>query len=85
MRPRDAALVETLWEALTYEGRYKVEVAQDGYEGLIKMGAFAPLLSVRAGDRVVGILTETDVLRAFQEALGSGILSKPYRWAFAAR
>jgi two-component system OmpR family response regulator len=46
----DAALLDTLWEALTWDGRYKVEVAQDGYEGLIKVGSFAPnllLLDIR--------------------------------------
>jgi CheY-like chemotaxis protein len=42
----DAALLDTLWEALSWEGRYKVEVAQDGYEGLIKVGSFAPRLLV---------------------------------------
>ncbi len=42
----DAALLDTLWEALTLDGRYKVEVAQDGYEGLIKVGSFAPNLLV---------------------------------------
>jgi len=46
-----------------------------------KIGA----LPVVAGDRVVGMLTETDVLRAFQEVLGAGVLSRPYRWAFASR
>ena len=42
----DAALLDTLWEALTWDGRYKVEVAQDGYEGLIKVGSFAPNLLI---------------------------------------
>jgi excisionase family DNA binding protein len=42
----DVALLETLWEALSAEHRYKVEVAQDGYEGLIKVGSFAPNLLV---------------------------------------
>jgi two-component system OmpR family response regulator len=42
----DAALLDTLWEALTWDGRYKVELAQDGYEGLIKVGSFAPNLLV---------------------------------------
>ena len=46
-----------------------------------KIGA----LPVVDGDRVVGILTETDVLRAFQDVLGKGVLSKPYKWAFAYR
>ena len=46
-----------------------------------KIGA----LPVVDGDRVVGILTEADVLRVFQEVLGRGVLSKPYRWAFAYR
>ncbi len=42
----DSALLDTLWEALTWDGRYKVELAQDGYEGLIKVGSFAPNLLV---------------------------------------
>jgi excisionase family DNA binding protein len=42
----DASLVDTLWEALSWEGRYKVEVAHDGYEGLIKVGSFAPRLLI---------------------------------------
>ncbi len=46
-----------------------------------KIGA----LPVVDGARVLGILTETDVLRAFQDVLGKGVLSKPYKWAFAYR
>ena len=42
-------------------------------------------LPVVDGDRVVGIITETDVLRVFHDVLGKGVLSKPYRWAFAYR
>ena len=42
-------------------------------------------LPVVEGGRVVGILTETDVLRAFQDVLGRGVLAAPYRWAFAWR
>jgi excisionase family DNA binding protein len=42
----DPALLDTLWEALSWDGRYKVEVAQDGYEGLIKVGSFGPNLLV---------------------------------------
>ena len=38
----DATLLASLGDALTWEGRYKVEVAQDGYEGLIKLGSFRP-------------------------------------------
>ena len=38
----DATLLESLGDALMWEGRYKVEVAQDGYEGLIKLGSFRP-------------------------------------------
>lgn len=40
-----------------------------------KIGA----LPVVDGDRVVGILTESDVLRVFQDVLGKDVLSKPYR------
>lgn len=39
---------------------------------------------VRAG-RLVGILTESDVLRAFEETLGTDALTRPYRWAFSFR
>ena len=42
-------------------------------------------LPVVDGDRVVGMLTETDVLRVFQNVLDKGVVSKPYRWAFAYR
>jgi CBS domain-containing protein len=42
-------------------------------------------LPVVDGERVVGITTETDVLRVFQDVLDRGVLSKPYRWAFAYR
>ena len=46
-----------------------------------KVGA----LPVVDGERVVGMLTETDVLRAFQDVLDRGVLSKAYRWAFTFR
>jgi acetoin utilization protein AcuB len=45
-----------------------------------KVGA----LPVVTGGRVAGILSETDVLKAFAEALGQGF-AKPYRWALARR
>jgi acetoin utilization protein AcuB len=35
--------------------------------------------------RLVGILTERDVLRAFEDVLGRDVLTRPYRWAFAYR
>jgi excisionase family DNA binding protein len=38
----EAPLVEMLSDALTALGRYEVEIAQDGYEGLIKVGSFRP-------------------------------------------
>lgn len=34
--------------------------------------------------RVAGILTEADLVRALADALGAGVLSRPYRWAFTA-
>jgi acetoin utilization protein AcuB len=46
-----------------------------------KVGA----LPVVEGERVIGILTERDVLRAFQDVVREGVLAKPYRWAFAYR
>jgi CBS domain-containing protein len=46
-----------------------------------KVGA----LPVVDGERVIGMITETDVLRAFQEVLDRGVLSKPYRWALTLR
>jgi len=45
-----------------------------------KIGA----LPVVKNGRLVGILTETDVIRAFAEVLGEGILARPYRWALRA-
>ena len=39
---------------------------------------------VRSG-RLVGILTERDVMRAFEEALSTDALTRPDRWAFAYR
>jgi len=46
-----------------------------------KIGA----LPVVEGDRVVGILTEIDVLEAFERVLGEGVIARPYRWAAAYR
>jgi acetoin utilization protein AcuB len=46
-----------------------------------KIGA----LPVVDGDRVAGILTESDVLRALQSVLTEGVLAKPHRWALAYR
>lgn len=42
----DAKLLETLMEALSWDQGYKVEVAQDGYTGLIKVGTFRPHLLI---------------------------------------
>lgn len=42
-------------------------------------------LPVVDGDRVAGILTESDVLRALQSVLTEGVLAKPHRWALAYR
>ena len=38
----DPTALAALADALTWVGRYKVEVAQDGYEGLIRVGSFRP-------------------------------------------
>ncbi|HSF05258.1 MAG TPA: CBS domain-containing protein [Methylomirabilota bacterium] len=46
-----------------------------------KIGA----LPVVEGDRVVGIVTESDILKAFQDVLAKDVLAKPFRWAFAYR
>jgi acetoin utilization protein AcuB len=46
-----------------------------------KVGA----LPVVEADRVVGILTERDVLAAFREILDESVVSRPYRWALAYR
>jgi acetoin utilization protein AcuB len=46
-----------------------------------KVGA----LPVVEADRVVGILTERDVLAAFREILDEGVIARPYRWALAYR
>jgi acetoin utilization protein AcuB len=46
-----------------------------------KIGA----LPVVDGDRVVGLLTESDVLRALQSVLTEGVLARPHRWALAYR
>jgi acetoin utilization protein AcuB len=46
-----------------------------------KIGA----LPVVEGEKVVGILSEADVLKVFQKVLEQGGLAKPYRWAFAYR
>jgi CBS domain-containing protein len=45
-----------------------------------KIGA----LPVVAGGRMVGMLSEIDVLRTFSRALGQGF-AKPDRWALAFR
>jgi acetoin utilization protein AcuB len=46
-----------------------------------KIGA----LPVVEADKLVGMLTETDVIQAFRTVLEEGGLAKPYRWAFAYR
>ena len=46
-----------------------------------KIGA----LPVVEADRVVGILTERDVLGTFREVLDEGMVARPYRWAFTYR
>jgi excisionase family DNA binding protein len=38
----DPSTLAALADALTWVGRYKVETAEDGYEGLIKVGSFRP-------------------------------------------
>ena len=46
-----------------------------------KVGA----LPVVDGDRVVGMLTERDVLATFREILVEDVVARPYRWALAYR
>ena len=46
-----------------------------------KVGA----LPVVDGDRVVGMLTERDVLATFREILDEDVVARPYRWALAYR
>jgi CBS domain-containing protein len=46
-----------------------------------KIGA----LHVLRGQKVIGILTESDVMRAFVDVLAEGMLSKPHRWALTLR
>jgi excisionase family DNA binding protein len=46
----DPRLLSMLSDAFTHGGRYTIEVARDGYEGLIKVGSFRPhvlILDVR--------------------------------------
>jgi acetoin utilization protein AcuB len=56
-----------------------VEAARLMYER--KIGA----LPVVDRGRLVGIITESDILKAFQEVLMEGRPARPYRWAFAWR
>lgn len=42
-------------------------------------------LPVVEADRVVGIITERDVLGAFRKVLDEGVVARPYRWALAYR
>ncbi len=42
----DQKLLDTLVEALDWDKGYKVESAQDGYEGLIKVGTYRPHLLI---------------------------------------
>jgi CBS domain-containing protein len=37
------------------------------------------------GDRVVGVLTERDVLATFRDVLDQDVVARPDRWAFAYR
>jgi acetoin utilization protein AcuB len=46
-----------------------------------KIGA----LPVVEGERVVGIITESDILKAFLDVLAEDVLAKPFRWAFGYR
>ncbi|MFQ5993121.1 MAG: response regulator, partial [Nitrospiraceae bacterium] len=42
----DPALRDELVEALSWERQYEVQAAQEGYEGLIKVGTFSPHLLI---------------------------------------
>jgi acetoin utilization protein AcuB len=90
IRERTGALAETLrtlrvrdvmtWAVITVRpGTDLREAARLMHEQ--KIGA----LPVVEGGRVVGILTESDVLKAFREILDEGVLARPYRWALAYR
>ncbi len=46
-----------------------------------KVGA----LPVVVGSKVVGILTERDVIKTFLDVLGEGIISRPARWGYGLR
>lgn len=64
------------WGVVTVRPETEIrEAARIMYEQ--KIGA----LPVVKGDRVVGMLTETDVLKVFVRVLEEGIVSKPARWS----
>lgn len=68
------------WGVVTVRPESKIRDAAR----LMREQRLGALPVVQAG-RLVAILTERDVLRAFEEALGTDALTRPYRWAFAYR
>ena len=68
------------WGAVTVTPSTRIEdAARPMHER--KVGA----LPVVDGGRVVGMLTERDVLRTFREVLREGVVARPFRWALAYR
>ena len=63
------------WGVVTVQPQTEIrEAARIMHEQ--KIGA----LPVARGDRVVGMLTETDVLKVFVKVLEEGVVSRPERW-----
>ncbi|MBI3107201.1 MAG: CBS domain-containing protein [Candidatus Rokubacteria bacterium] len=68
------------WGAITVHPRTEIREAARLMHAR-KLGA----LPVVEGHRVVGILSESDVLRTFLDLLNTQAFSKPYRWALGYR
>ena len=82
---RDAVKTLTVRDVMTW-GVVTVERNTDIREaGRIMHERKIGALPVVGGEKVVGMLTESDVVKAFVGVLGAGVLARPYRWAFAYR